>query len=624
MSFTGTFGNFGILGYTVTGFTLDHTSMTGTFGDNVNVDDDTVHFCGLTGSATISNSTIENGAESNLRVVNASGTLNRITLQSDTFGLNQTNGGGGTLIEADGGTTNVTVLDSTFQGSRGTPFDALSQTGATMDLVFGSPGHGNTIHNTHSNIVPFAQDLAVTPTGTETFDINSNHFDSASAVQAQGGVIINAALGTATATGYFRNNTIGNSGVLNSGSSGNDPALDVESNGGGDLTIKVDNNQMYQWGSNGAGLLLQAGSTSGNPTSVNATITNNSIAEPGTFAVANNAQGFQLNSGTNSGENFTSCLKFQSNVFDTAGTGAGGDGRFRQRFDTKVQMPGYTGAADGTTGSPTVASYVQGLNPSPPTGPPTITSVSSTASGGGFFNTAGPGNACALPAFPLQSVEGGVSSARSENNLSTLLRLNEFSLTANGSLNWRETSNALDQRQLESVVTAAIERWSATGLTSQQVASLHSIKFEINDLSGSYLSEADGNRIIVDRDAGGNGWYVGADFLSDLFFNNAISATRHYTDPTGMPAGHVDLLTAIEHEMGHKLGLDDSYAPKDRDDLMYGYLTVGERRWPLKGQAATPKSNTSATSHFLALEPSESAIDFAGALADAVGVGTPI
>jgi VCBS repeat-containing protein len=397
MNFTGTFGNFGILGYTVNGFTLDHASMTGTFGDNVNQDDDTVHFCGLTGSATISNSTISNGAESNLRVVNASGTLNRITLQSDTFGLNQTNGGGGTLIEADGGTTNVTVLDSTFQGSRGTPFDALAQTGASMDLVFGQPGHGNTIHNTHSNIVPFAQDLAVTPTGTETFDINSNHFDSANAVQAQGGVIINAALGTATATGYFRNNTIGTSGVANSGSSGNDPGLDVESNGGGDLTIVVDNNQMYQWGSNGAGFLLQAGATSGNPTSVNATVTNNTIAQPGTFAVANTAQGFQLNNGTTSGENFTTCLKFQGNTLNGSGTGAGGDARFRQRFDTKVQMPGYTGAQDGGTLGADVRSYIQGLNP---TGPPTVSVVSSTAGGGGFFNTPGPGNACAVPSFP--------------------------------------------------------------------------------------------------------------------------------------------------------------------------------------------------------------------------------
>jgi hypothetical protein len=371
--------------------------MTGTFGDNVNVDDDTVHFCTLTGSATISNSTISNGAESNLRVVNASGTLNRITLQSDTFGLNQNGGGGGTLIEADGGTTNVTVLDSTFQGSRGTPFDAISQTGATMDLVFGQPGHGNTIHNTHSNIVPFAQDLAVTPTGTETFDINSNHFDSASAVQAQGGVIINSALGTATATGYFRNNTIGTSGVANSGSSGNDPGLDVESNGGGDLTIVVNNNQMYQWGSNGAGFLLQAGATGVNPTTVNATITNNTIAQPGTFAVSNNAQGFQLNNGTTSGENFTTCLRFAGNALNGSGTGAGGDARFRQRFDTKVQMPGYTGAVDGGTLFADVRSYIQGLNP---TGPPLVTGIASTAAGGGFFNTPGPGNACAVPSFP--------------------------------------------------------------------------------------------------------------------------------------------------------------------------------------------------------------------------------
>src|SRR5205085_533002 len=262
----------------------------------------------------------------------------------------------------------------------------LSQTGATMDLVFGQPGHGNTIHNTHPNIVPFAQDLAVTPTGTETFDINSNHFDSASAVQAQGGVIINSALGTATATGYFRNNTIGTSGVANSGSSGGDPGLDVESNGGGDLTIKVDNNQMYQYGANGAGFLLQAGATSGNPTTVNATVTNNTIAQPGTFAVANNDQGFQLNNGTTSGETFTTCLKFSGNVLDQAGTGAGGDARFRQRFDTKVQMPGYTGAADGASGSPTLASYIQGLNP---TGPPAVTSISSTAAGGGFFNPSG-------------------------------------------------------------------------------------------------------------------------------------------------------------------------------------------------------------------------------------------
>jgi hypothetical protein len=42
MTFPGTFGNFGILGYSVSGFTLDHTTMTGTYGDNVNQDEDMV------------------------------------------------------------------------------------------------------------------------------------------------------------------------------------------------------------------------------------------------------------------------------------------------------------------------------------------------------------------------------------------------------------------------------------------------------------------------------------------------------------------------------------------------------------------------------------------------------
>src|SRR5207237_869839 len=153
-------------------------------------------------------------AESNLRIVNASGTLNRLTMTSDTFGLNQTFGGGGVLLEADNSGTvfNATVQDTTFQGSRGSPFMAVPQAGATMDLVFGQPGHGNTVHNTHANIVPFAQDLSVAAGGTLTFDINSNHFDSSSAVQAQGGVFINAANSTASASGFFRNNTIGIAG----------------------------------------------------------------------------------------------------------------------------------------------------------------------------------------------------------------------------------------------------------------------------------------------------------------------------------------------------------------------------------------------------------------------------
>jgi hypothetical protein len=394
MNFPGTFGNFGILGYSVNGFTLANTTMSGTYGDNVNQDEDTVHFCTLTGSASISNSTISNGAESNLRVVNASGSLNRLTLQSSTIGLNQTNGDIGTLFQANGGTFNATVQDTTFQGSRGVPFRALLPlAGATMDLDFGSPGHGNTVHNTHGNIQPFTPNLSVIAIGTLTFDINSNHFDTAAAAQARGGVSISAGA-TGNASGYFRNNTIGNSGVADSGSSGNMDALHIDTQTGGDLTIVVDNNTLYQWG--GSGLVLNAFTGQvGNPPTVNATVTNNTIAEPGTFG-GGGAPGFLLVNGQNPGDNFTTCLRFAGNLVNEAATGAASDVHLLQQFDTKVQLPGYTGAANGTSGVPTVAGYIQGLNP---TGPPTVTSSSSTAAGGGFFNTLG-GAACPVPAFP--------------------------------------------------------------------------------------------------------------------------------------------------------------------------------------------------------------------------------
>ena len=66
----------------------------------------------------------------------------------------------------------------------------------------------------------------------------------------------------------------------------------------------------------------------------------------------------------------------------------------------------------------------------------------------------------------------------------------------------------------------------------------------------------------------------------------------------------MDLLTAVLHEMGHTLGLDDTYLAKDRDALMYGFLTMGERRLPAPGDALAARASGGALhayarSHFL-------------------------
>jgi len=203
----------------------------------------------------------------------------------------------------------------------------------------------------------------------------------------------------------------------------------------------------------------------------------------------------------------------------------------------------------------------------------------------------------ASPSLPLFAAMGGVEAW----SLTSILGASD----ANRSIVFMPSAvtASLSQQQLDSIVAASIDRWAATGLTQQQVASLRTIKFDVGELDGSYLGEADGNRILIDSDAGGKGWYIGSDALSDSLFNHAVSGTRSYTDPMSAPAGHIDLLTAIAHEMGHKLGLDDSYAEKDRDNLMYGYLTVGERRIPSKGQAASATPSQYAAAHFLSLPP---------------------
>src|SRR5205807_9392793 len=69
-------------------------------------------------------------------------------------------------------------------------------------------------------------------------------------------------------------------------------------------------------------------------------------------------------------------------------------------------------------------------------------------------------------------------------------------------------STSLSQSQLDAIVLAAIQRWSAVGLSQQQLVTLRAVKFEVTDLSGSYLRVADGNRIQVDRRREGECWLV--------------------------------------------------------------------------------------------------------------------
>jgi hypothetical protein len=116
--------------------------------------------------------------------------------------------------------------------------------------------------------------------------------------------------------------------------------------------------------------------------------------------------------------------------------------------------------------------------------------------------------------------------------------------------------------QLEPLVDQAIQIWELAGLDAMRVAALRSLSIEVSDLPGRYLGLALPDGLILDADAAGWGWYTGLE-SPDAGLGNG--------DPSQ------DLLTAVLHEMGHVLGLDDV---QDAGDLMAGVLQQGQRQLP--------------------------------------------
>jgi hypothetical protein len=105
----------------------------------------------------------------------------------------------------------------------------------------------------------------------------------------------------------------------------------------------------------------------------------------------------------------------------------------------------------------------------------------------------------------------------------------------------------LSQAELDYTVAAAIARWEAAGLSSEQIAALQSVTFTVADMSGLYLGSFAPDQITLDSDAAGHGWFIDSTPLDDAEFGSTGSASRLVTDPTSAPAGDIDLLTAVMH-----------------------------------------------------------------------------
>jgi hypothetical protein len=139
------------------------------------------------------------------------------------------------------------------------------------------------------------------------------------------------------------------------------------------------------------------------------------------------------------------------------------------------------------------------------------------------------------------------------------------------------TAAPLTDAELRPIVREAVRRWNLTGLTAAERKLLRSVTVQIGDLDGATLGLAAGTAVTIDRDAAGCGWFADATARSDAEFRRKGDQGEQH---------HMDLLTAVEHELGHVLGRD--HAPVG---VMSETLAVGTRESIVPGVHVGPGSH---------------------------------
>ncbi len=621
------FQNFAIRGFNVSGFAMANCTVNATSGTNGNdaaSNEGSIAFgdqlnsslSGLSGTVTISNCVIANGHEDNFVVSNHTGTMN-FTMTGSTVRDTSTvsPGNEGLAFYAEGSSNmNISVQGSSFLRNRANGIHVINQSTGTVNFDLGtpgSPGSGGTFTDNTIGVHIVGND-----SGATNFDILHASFTvpnfptlfNAGGASSQ----ININMGgdaVVAERGAITGNILNNSVNMNGSATG--PAVRIIANGtdntgGNTITFKFDSNTV----TGGENFGLQVLTRDGNA-GINATITNNTVTTNDGPLIPGNgaAEAIRVDAGATSTAAGTGVPDSGFINLDLAGNNAETpddtglyDVRIRQRFGTTYRLENIGGT---TNNAATAIAYLATRNPAT-TGANTFTADNAATGSAGFLNIA----SVTEPPAPLLFAPGEPEdfSFGTPDTVATAIAWTETARHHSPVVNPKTESSSpqatdnnepvaggavsiLTQGQLDPIVTAARERWAATGLTDEQLRILDHVSFEVVDLPGWYLGENSGDIVRLDVTAGGNGWFIDTTPLEDEEFNGGVANSS--------AKDRIDLLTTIMHEMGHALGLCDHYNKHQRGGLMHGFLTKGERRLPAKGQAAGAKPHLHASPHHL-------------------------
>jgi hypothetical protein len=641
----------GIAGTSVTNFSLTNSKIntTGTQNADANIAFNSTSFSGpqtlngnnISGVLTITGNIMSNGFSAGLDIQSDNGTVTNATVSNNAV----SNSGSGTaalsFVGIGNGSTvfnlnNAVIANNTITGQKAG--------GIQVSISNSSPAGGAVAH---AGFVTFDGLGRPVSDASHIISITGNSITAIDTNATQAIVVANSC-----SNNSFRTQTnfeIKNNGTVGTplGSSGIGTAVLIGNNGNSDMCGVVDNNvivanQTPNLGG-GNGIAGGNGSTNGNTDTpkLNLVITNNRVSNTDGngmlfvgrgvsgvlyLKIAGNTIGAPVNSGgtvrqgirVDAGNASSADDAVFLNIFSNTSGGSNGASGIGLRKQGAVATTNDFGLYDAS-GGPTLPSppnnsditnFVTSLNPGSVNGLAFGTGGADIISGSNYLRDV-------TLAPPLIFAAGGIEKALPATTSTMLARTAAPALQAAPVIATVPVPMAasalrpqpnhvtasswplLKQSDLDAVVLAAIARWQASGLTSEQLAHLHTMGFEVVSLDDNHLGEAGADTIRVDATAGGNGWFTDASAASDALFSTQTSATRRYTLPTAAPAGQLDLLTTILHEMGHSLGLNDTYSLMDRNNIMYGHLTKGERRLPAQGQAHGATPFASNVTHFL-------------------------
>ncbi|HEX8380179.1 MAG TPA: Ig-like domain-containing protein, partial [Allosphingosinicella sp.] len=345
--------NFGILGSDVTNFTL-RDSTVGQFanGTSAALQEGSISFTNLNGTALFEGNYIGGGRTDNLRIENSGGslglTLRDSALNQAVMGRTHVDGEDSVFIETSGDASLALTVDGVeFQGASSDLLSISALDTSSQDLTI----TGNAFHNTQAAV---GGGVLLTGGGAGSdidvdFRVEDNSFTGAAGTALA--IVYGQQAGAVR--GNVEGNSIGTEGGGSDGSGslyGGGIFVSLEkAAGAGDasLTVSIADNDIFDIDGFAAIELRSNGGGAANPAVLEATVADNRIGELGDSAFAGILA--QVGGSALSGDFAELGLDLDDNVVDASGADYGGNAIYLQQVssDAHFYFPGYSGSADG-------------------------------------------------------------------------------------------------------------------------------------------------------------------------------------------------------------------------------------------------------------------------------------